>query len=144
MRTRTRPPSGRVSSVVIQDDAIKGDLTDGSHFRSYNPGDPALIGDLLNNGVEIRALEPEQPGLLMQMLVAWLPFIVLIGVWVWFMRRSGGAGGGGVLGFGKSRARQHATGDRLEEQAFLVGEVTALSEPDNRMHWVVSDDLRAC
>jgi len=103
---------GAVQEVVIQEQQIRGRRTDGTHFETFNPGDPGLIGDLINQGVEIRAKPPEAPGLLTQMFVSWLPFIVMIGVWIWFMRRStGGAGPGGLFNFGKSRARQHAEGE---------------------------------
>ncbi len=103
---------GSVQEVRIQEQTIKGTRTDGSHFETFNPGDPGLVGDLLKNGVTIRAEPPSQPSIVGQMLVAWLPFLLLIGVWVWFMRRnSGGGGPGGIFNFGKSRARQHAEGD---------------------------------
>jgi cell division protease FtsH len=103
---------GTVQEVRIQDQTIKGLRTDGSHFETYNPGDPGLVADLLKNGVAIRAEPPAEPSLLTQILVAWLPFLVLIGVWIWFMRRNaGGSGSGGIFNFGKSRARQHAEGD---------------------------------
>jgi cell division protease FtsH len=103
---------GSIEEVRIQDQSIKGLRTDGSRFETYNPGDPGLVGDLLKQGVTIRAEPPAEPSLITQLLVAWLPFLVLIGVWVWFMRRSAGGGGpGGIFNFGKSRARQHAEGD---------------------------------
>ena len=102
---------GSVQEVRIQDQTIKGTRTDGSRFETFNPGDPGLVADLLKNAVTIRAEPPSQPGILSQLLSAWLPFVVLVGVWVWFMRRSGGGGPGGIFSFGKSRARQHAEGD---------------------------------
>ncbi len=103
---------GSVAEVRIQEQTIKGTRTDGSHFETFNPGDPGLVGDLLKNSVTIRAEPPAQPGVLTQILVAWMPFIILLGLWVWFMRRSGGGTGpGGIFNFGKSRARQHAEGD---------------------------------
>ena len=108
----TELSDGSVQEVRIQDQTIKGLRTDGSRFETFNPGDPGLVGDLLKNGVTIRAEPPPEPSLLTQILVAWLPFLVLIGVWIWFMRRSaGGSGPGGIFNFGKSRARQHAEGD---------------------------------
>jgi len=103
--------TGAIREVTIQDQIVKGVRTDGSHFETYDPGDPGLVGDLLNNNVIIRAEPPEQPGLLMQLVVSWLPFLLLVGLWVWFMRRGSGAGTGGIFGFGKSRARQHAEGE---------------------------------
>jgi cell division protease FtsH len=103
---------GSIREVTIQDQQIKGVRTDGSRFETFDPGDPGLVGDLLKNEVAIRAEPPERPSVLAQILAAWLPFILLIGIWFWFMRRSMGAGGGGgIFNFGKSRARQHAEGD---------------------------------
>jgi cell division protease FtsH len=105
--------TGAVTEVTIQDQTIKGSRSDGSYFETFDPGDPALVGDLLKNNVVIRAMPPEEPGFFSQMLIAWLPFVVLIGVWIWFMRRSmgGGGAGNGLFNFGKSRARQHAEGE---------------------------------
>ncbi|MBK1644738.1 ATP-dependent metalloprotease [Thiocapsa imhoffii] len=103
---------GSIREVTIRDQQIKGVRTDGSRFETFDPGDPALVGDLLRNAVSIRAEPPERPSVLSQILIAWLPFILLIGVWFWFMRRNmGGSGGGGIFNFGKSRARQHAEGE---------------------------------
>ena len=103
---------GSIREVTIQDQRVKGVRTDGSRFETFDPGDPALVDDLLKNGVSIRAEPPESPSVLAQILIAWLPFILLIGIWFWFMRRNMGAGGGGgIFNFGKSRARQHAEGE---------------------------------
>ena len=105
--------AGEVREVRIKDQTIHGTRTDGSQFETYNPGDPALISDLLNQGVTIQAEEPDRPGLIAQLAIAWLPFLLLIGVWIWIMRRGslGGGGNGGLFSFGKSRARQHAEGE---------------------------------
>ncbi|SDY37795.1 cell division protease FtsH [Allochromatium warmingii] len=103
--------SGTVKEVTIQDETILGMRSDSSRFETYDPGDPGLVGDLLKHNVVIRAKPPEQPSLLMQLVSAWLPFVVLAGIWIWFMRRSGGGGAGGLFNFGKSRARQHAEGE---------------------------------
>ncbi|MBK1722661.1 ATP-dependent zinc metalloprotease FtsH [Thiocystis violacea] len=103
---------GSVKEVTIQDQTIKGVRSDGSRFETYDPGDPGLVGDLLKNSVTIRAKPPEEQSVLMQIVAAWLPFVVLAGVWIWFMRRNAGGGGsGGIFNFGKSRARQHAEGE---------------------------------
>ena len=103
---------GSVAEVTIQDQIIKGARTDGSRFETFDPGDPGLVGDLLKNSVVIRAKPPEEPSVLMQIAAAWLPFIVLAGIWIWIMRRgSSGGGAGGIFNFGKSRARQHAEGE---------------------------------
>jgi len=103
---------GSIREVTIQDQQVKGVRNDGSRFETYDPGDPGLVGDLLKNSVTIRAQPPEKPSIFVQLLSAWLPFLVLAGVWIWFMRRnSGGGGSGGIFNFGKSRARQHAEGE---------------------------------
>ncbi len=104
---------GSVREVTVKDQTVQGTRTDGSYFETYNPGDPGLVDELLNQGVIIRATPPDTPGFLAQLLAAWLPFLLLIGVWFWFMQRNAGAGGGpgGIFNFGKSRARQHAEGD---------------------------------
>jgi cell division protease FtsH len=103
--------AGAVREVTIQDETIKGIRGDGSRFETYDPGDPGLVGDLLKNNVTIRAKAPDQPSVFMQLIAAWLPFILLAGVWIWFMRRGAGGGAGGIFNFGKSRARQHAEGE---------------------------------
>ena len=103
---------GSIREVTIQEQKVKGLRNDGSRFETYDPGDPGLVGDLLKKSVTIRAEPPAQPSVFMQLLGAWLPFLVLTGLWIWFMRRnSGGPGAGGIFSFGKSRARQHAEGE---------------------------------
>ncbi|HWQ95562.1 MAG TPA: ATP-dependent zinc metalloprotease FtsH [Gammaproteobacteria bacterium] len=98
--------AGKVQKVSIEDRVIRGIKDNDERFTTYNPGDPGLIGDLLNNGVKIDARPPEQQGLLMQMFISWFPMLLLIGVWIFFMRQmQGGAGGRGAMSFGKSRAR---------------------------------------
>ena len=99
---------GRVQKVVIEGRNIQGVLQTGERFSTYIPetDNKALIGDLLENGVVIDARPPEQQSLLMQIFISWFPMLLLIGVWIFFMRQmQGGAGGRGALSFGKSRAR---------------------------------------
>ena len=99
--------AGQVQQVMIADNVIQGTLQAGNRFRTYKPEDPHLVDDLLANNVEIKAMPPEQPSMLMQLLVSFGPILLLIGVWVFFMRQmqGGGAGGRGALSFGKSKAR---------------------------------------
>ena len=100
--------SGRVQKVVIEGRNIQGVLQTGDRFGTYTPetDNRALVGDLLENGVVIDARPPEQQSLLMQIFISWFPMLLLIGVWIFFMRQmQGGAGGRGALSFGKSRAR---------------------------------------
>ena len=100
--------AGRVQKVVIEGRTIQGALQTGERFTTYTPetDNKALVGDLLENGVVIEARPPEQQSLLMQIFISWFPMLLLIGVWIFFMRQmQGGAGGRGALSFGKSRAR---------------------------------------
>ncbi len=104
--------SGQVKDVVIKEHDVVGTRADGSRFKTFDPGDSGLIGDLINNEVQIKAVPPEKPSILAQMFMSWFPLLLLLGVWLWFMRRSMGSGGpGGMLNFGKSRAREHAEGE---------------------------------
>jgi cell division protease FtsH len=97
---------GRVKRVVIEGQSIYGWMQEGEQFSTYAPDDPGLIADLLNNGVSVDAKPPEKQGLLTQIFISWFPMLLLIGVWVFFMRQmQGGGGGRGAMSFGKSRAR---------------------------------------
>ena len=99
--------NGAVSAVDIQGKTITGKMTDGSAFMTYSPDyDAGLMGDLLNNGVSIQAKPAEQTGLLMQIFISWFPMLLLIGVWIFFMRQmQGGGGGKNPMSFGKSKAK---------------------------------------
>jgi cell division protease FtsH len=97
---------GQVKEVTVQGRTIEGVSQNGQRFTTYSPGDDGLVGDLLNNNVEIRAAPPEKPSVLMQILINWFPLFILIGLWIFFMRQmQGGAGGRGAMSFGKSKAR---------------------------------------
>ena len=97
---------GQVQKVSIDGQSIMGKLSTGEVFRSYSPGDPHLVDDLLENGVEILAKPPESQSMLMQIFISWFPMLLLIGVWIFFMRQmQGGGGGRGAMSFGKSKAR---------------------------------------
>ncbi len=100
--------NGQVTRVVIDGRTIRGVLSSGDKFTTYSPetDNRSMIGDLLKNGVQIQAQPPEQHSLLMQIFISWFPMLLLIGVWIFFMRQmQGGGGGRGALSFGKSRAR---------------------------------------
>jgi cell division protease FtsH len=97
---------GQVKSVVIDGQAVRGMLSTGEKFTTYNPEDPHLVDDLLKNHVEIKAQPPESQSLLMQIFISWFPMLLLVAVWIFFMRQmQGGAGGRGAMSFGKSKAR---------------------------------------
>ncbi len=98
--------SGNVKSVEIEGRTIVGTREDGNRFMTYAPDDPGLLADLLNNNVRVVAKPPESQGLLTQIFISWFPMLLLIGVWIFFMRQmQGGGGGRGAMSFGKSRAR---------------------------------------
>jgi cell division protease FtsH len=94
--------SGSVSHVTIQGDNISGMSAQGP-FKTYTPKDPEMIGLLRSKGVKI-SVKPQEDSSWFQVLLSWVPMLLLIGVWVFFMRQMQ-AGGGKALSFGKSRAR---------------------------------------
>ncbi|MGD9824307.1 ATP-dependent zinc metalloprotease FtsH [Desulfobacter sp.] len=97
---------GRVHSVVIQGRDLIITDTSGAKFSSYAPDDAQLIDTLRKSKVAIKAKPPAESSWFMSIIVSWLPMIVLIGVWIFFMRQmQGGGGGGKAMSFGKSRAR---------------------------------------
>jgi len=102
----TEVQSGVVDKVVVEGRTIHGVSQSGERFTTYSPGDPGLVGDLLNHGVQINARPAEQQSLLMQVFISWFPMLLLIGVWIFFMRQmQGGGGGRGAMSFGKSKAK---------------------------------------
>ncbi len=96
---------GNVAKVTIEGRVLKGVRSNGAKFTTYSPSDPWLVSDLLKAGVIIEAKPEEEPSLLMNIFVSWFPMLLLIGVWIFFMRQMQGGGRGGAFSFGKSRAR---------------------------------------
>jgi cell division protease FtsH len=96
---------GHISKVVIEGRTLKATTTEGKRITSYAPPDLWMVSDLLKNGVKIEAKPEEEPSFLMNIFVSWFPMLLLIGVWVFFMRQMQGGGKGGAFSFGKSRAR---------------------------------------
>ena len=97
--------NGNISKVEIRGNNIKGEYSNGSMFTTYAPNDLNLIEKLEKNNVEINALPLDKgsPGLL-DILISWFPMLLLIGVWIFFMRQMQ-SGSGRAMGFGKSRAK---------------------------------------
>ncbi|HEU4987908.1 MAG TPA: ATP-dependent metallopeptidase FtsH/Yme1/Tma family protein, partial [Rhizobiaceae bacterium] len=98
--------SGRVNSVTITGDRISGTYSDNSTpFQTYSPGDPSLVERLEDRGVTINA-RPETDGSnsIFGYLISWLPMILILGVWIFFMRQMQ-SGSGRAMGFGKSKAK---------------------------------------
>jgi len=97
--------SGNVSEVNISGNMVTGFLDDGRSFSTYAPNYPNLVDKLNENGVKITA-EPSERTMhpLLSVLLSWFPMLLLIGVWIFFMRQMQG-GGGKAMGFGKSKAK---------------------------------------
>lgn len=97
---------GRIAKVTIEGRTLKGTKADGRRFTTYTPSDPWMVSDLLKSGVIVEAKPEEEPSLLMNIFVSWFPMLLLIGVWIFFMRQmQGGGRSGGAFSFGKSKAR---------------------------------------
>ncbi len=96
---------GQIAKVTIEGHVLRGVRSDGKRFNTYAPSDPWLVSDLLKNGVVVEAKPEEEPSMLMSIFISWFPMILLIGVWIFFMRQMQGGGKGGAFSFGKSRAR---------------------------------------
>lgn len=101
----------RVSDATITGNMITGfkinwKNKDGKYFTTYAQNDPGMWGDLLRYGVTTKVIPPEEPSFLYTMLVTFGPILLMLGVWIFFMRKmQGGGGQGGMFGFGKSRAK---------------------------------------
>jgi cell division protease FtsH len=101
--------AGRIKRVVIEGRVIKAETNEGRAIQSYSPGlmgDIWMVSDLMKAGVVVEAPKPqEEQSTLMQIFISWFPMLLLIGVWIFFMRQMQGGGRGGAFSFGKSRAR---------------------------------------
>ncbi|MSP53917.1 MAG: ATP-dependent zinc metalloprotease FtsH [Gammaproteobacteria bacterium] len=100
--------SGQIKDVTIDNETISGATVAGQRFVSYMPiPDQYLLSDLLKKGVDVKGKPPQEESLWLRILISWFPFVLLIGVWIFFMRQmqGGGGGGRGVMSFGRSKAR---------------------------------------
>ncbi len=100
----TEVERGQINDVTIQGKSITGHFGDGREFRTFAPDDPTLVGRLIKQGVQITAKAADDDVSLIGILLSWFPMLLLIGVWVFFMRQMQ-SGGGKAMGFGKSRAK---------------------------------------
>ena len=98
---------GQVREVRMDGKTVNGVKRSGERFTTILPAqDPQLLNDLLNNNVQVIGEKPEEPSLLTSIFISWFPMLLLIGVWVFFMRQMQvGGGGKGAMSFGKSKAR---------------------------------------
>ncbi|MGR8936043.1 MAG: ATP-dependent metallopeptidase FtsH/Yme1/Tma family protein, partial [Gammaproteobacteria bacterium] len=97
---------GQIDSVEIDGLTITLHSRSGERFVTYNPKDPHLIDDLLAKDVQIKTVPPEEPSMFMSMFISWFPMLLLIAVWIIYLRKAqGGMGGMSGMGFGKSKAK---------------------------------------
>jgi cell division protease FtsH len=127
--------SGNVKQVNIRGAYIDGQYEDGSAFSTYNPQYPALIDTLKNANVKINAAPVDTAmNSIFGILISWFPILLLIGVWVFFMRQmQGGGKGGGAMGFGRSKARLMAEKDKK----ITFDDVAGIDEAKEDLHEIV-------
>ncbi len=98
---------GKLQEVQFDNRELKVTRRDGTGYVTYMPvlQDPKLLDDLINHKVQVLGTPPEEPSILASIFISWFPMLLLIGVWVFFMRQMQGGGGKGAMSFGKSKAR---------------------------------------
>ena len=96
---------GTIKKVVIEGRVLKATTNDGRKITTYAPPDLWMVSDLLKNNVQVEAKPEEEQSFLVSAILNWFPMLLLIGVWVYFMRQMQGGGKGGAFSFGKSKAR---------------------------------------
>jgi len=97
--------AGKVRKVDIQGDVLHVTPDNGQPYTITSPGDLWMVSDLMKAGVQVSGKAREEPSLLMSIFVSWFPMLLLIGVWIFFMRQMQGGGKGGAFSFGKSKAK---------------------------------------
>ncbi len=124
--------SNQISSVTIQGKNISGTYKDGREFKTYAPDDPDLVKTMQQHSVKISAKPDDESGIWQSIFVSWFPMLLLIGVWIFFMRQMQ-AGGGKALAFGKSRARM-ATG---KENKVTFQDVAGIEEAKGELEEII-------
>ena len=112
---------GRIDSVNVDGRTLRVRSRDGRAFTVFSPSDIWMVGDLMKFGVQVNAKPEEEQSLLLNIFVSWFPMLLLIGVWVFFMRQMQGGGRGGAFSFGKSRARMLDEGNNSITFADVAG-----------------------
>ncbi len=132
----TNVEKSNVSDVTIQGENITGKLTNGASFKTYAPKDSGVVALLKDKGVRISAKPVDDSPWYMTLLISWLPMLLLIGVWIFFMRQMQ-SGGGKAMSFGKSRAR--LINDKSKKVTFV--DVAGVEEAKSELQEVI-DFLR--
>ncbi|MFP4429267.1 MAG: ATP-dependent zinc metalloprotease FtsH [Desulfovermiculus sp.] len=103
---RSLVADGRVTEVQIQGKKVTGETRDNKRFSTYTPDDPDLVQTLMDKDIQVTAKPTEDSPWYITLLVSWFPMLLLIGVWIFFMRQmQGGGGGGKAFSFGRSKAK---------------------------------------
>ena len=126
--------AGRIKDATIEDRSIIATTQDDKKIKTAATYlDRGLVGDLLANGVKFDVKQPEEQSFLSQIFISWFPMLLLIGVWVFFMRQMQGGGKGGAFSFGKSKARM------LDENANSItfADVAGCDEAKEEVHEIV-------
>lgn len=128
----TKVRQGEVVSVKIQGARITGVLANDQRFSSYAPDDPTLVDTLVKNNVQVKAEPQEDAPWYMTVLISWFPMLLLIGVWIFFMRQMQG-GGGKAMSFGRSRAKMVTQ----EETKVTFADVAGVDEAKEELQEIV-------
>ncbi|VAW84434.1 Cell division protein FtsH [hydrothermal vent metagenome] len=136
----------QIVEVMIDDGVIYGLDAERSPFKAHTPNDNGLMGDLLKNGVIIKAAPKEKQSFFGSLIISWLPFIIIIALWVYFLKRSQGGGGqNGAFRFGKTNAKTFSAGQvnikfsdvaGVEEAKEEVGEIVEFLRDGERFRKV--------
>ena len=94
---------GTVARVTIDGRVLRVEKADGERYVVHSPSDPWMVSDLLKAGVAVEAKPEDEPSVLMNIFVSWFPMLLLIGVWIFFMRQMQGGGRGGAFLLEKAR-----------------------------------------
>ncbi len=97
--------NGEIADVLIKGNILTGKTTDGRTFQTYAPQDPSMVQKLIDDNIVVRAESPDDSPWYMTLLISWFPMLLLIGVWIFFMRQMQGGGAGKAMSFGRSKAR---------------------------------------
>lgn len=119
-----------VGNVMIEGRKITGTLKSGEAFTTYSPetDNRSLVGDLLKHNVTVEGKPTEEQSILLQIIISWAPMLLLIGVWIWFMRKQSGGGGVGGHPMGKSKARMLTEAQNTTTFADVAGVEEAKEE----------------
>ena len=127
-----RVRQGEVASVKIQGSRISGVMVNDQRFTSYAPDDPTLVDTLVKSNGQVKAEPQEEAPWYMTVLISWFPMLLLIGVWIFFMRQMQG-GGGKAMSFGRSRAKMVTQ----EETKVTFADVAGVDEAKDELQEIV-------